>query len=478
MATPSHAWQYWKTLLTWFVAGWAALSGSGSVWGQETDLKTIHERLDRLEKQYQEVGSILNMTAKWSNGITFETPLQDFSVHLGGRVHFDIGWQTPDPSGNFPPYFDSIGFRRARLRADGDFWEVFSWLVEFDFSNGNGEATSVYIEVHQLPILGTFRVGQFKEWISLEEMTSSRFITFMDETLFNEAFGLSRRLGIGFTRTFLDERATLSGGIFAGESDPTTVLWEGAQDFVVRGTVLPIWEQDGRCMMHLGAAWKHYGYSLNPAQDDDGVVGARYRARTLRIGNGDGSPRIIQAGPLLVDEADLYGGEFAMVWGPLSIQAELAYLFNDGIVSPAATRGRRPEYWGGYVMASYFLTGEHRPYKRTSAAFDRVKPNEPFFLVKGGDEDGRRWLFGRGAWELCARWDYLDLREDGIVSTGSPPTGVLQDVVLGVNWYWTSNAKVMFNYVRAWRDSDAGTGFGANRSGRVDSFGVRFAYDF
>ncbi|MCI0640843.1 MAG: OprO/OprP family phosphate-selective porin [Gemmataceae bacterium] len=516
----------WKKLLTTAVAGCAVALGGEFASAQDSDLKALQERLDRLEKQneelrkqlnqnpvsteagidaraiegivsnylqsqakkeeakkaagpeYKEVGKDLNMTAKWSNGITFESPLKDFKVHVGGRVHYDMGWHHPDPRGNFPNYFDATGFRRARMRVDGTFWEVFNWVIEYDFAGGNAAATDVYIDVTQLPIIGTFRVGHYKEFFSLEELTSSRYITFMDRTLFNEAFGLGRRLGAGFSRDFLDQRATFSAGIFADEPDTTTALWEGAQDLVLRGTVLPIWEQDGRCLLHLGAAWKHFGYSLNPLQDDDGVVGARYRARTLRIGNGDGSPRIIQAGPLLVDEADMYGGEFALVWGPLSIQAELAYLINDGIVNPAATRGRKPEYWGSYVMASYFLTGEHRAYSRRSGAFDRVKVNEPFFLVRGSDEEGRRWLSGKGAWELTARWDYLDLREDGIVSTGSPPTGVLQDVVLGVNWYWTSNAKVMFNYVRAWRDSDAGTGFGANRSGRVDSFGIRFAYDF
>ena len=105
--------------------------------------------------------------------------------------------------------------------------------------------------------------------------------------------------------------------------------------------------------------------------------------------------------------------------------------------------------------------------------------------MKGNPEEGCRTLFGRGAWELAVRYDYLDLRDAGVVSTGNaagttPPTGILDDVVFGVNWYWTSNAKVMFNYVRCWRDSDAGNApvFGRSRDGRVDSFGVRFAWDF
>ena len=38
-------------------------------------------------------------------------------------------------------------------------------------------------------------------------------------------------------------------------------------------------------------------------------------------------------------------------------------------------------FHGGYVQASYFLTGEHMTWKRSSGTLDRVKPFENFFLV-------------------------------------------------------------------------------------------------
>jgi phosphate-selective porin len=86
-------------------------------------------------------------------------------------------------------------------------------------------------------------------------------------------------------------------------------------------------------------------------------------------------------------------------------------------------------------------------------------------------------LFGRGAWELVARWAYLDLTSDNyFVSTNadrSAGTGTLHDMVVGVNWYWNPNFKMLFNYNKTWRDSDT-----PGRSGIVDGFGFRFAWDF
>ena len=35
-------------------------------------------------------------------------------------------------------------------------------------------------------------------------------------------------------------------------------------------------------------------------------------------------------------------------------------------------------YNGGYVYASFFLTGEHMPWKRNSGQLDRIKPLSEF----------------------------------------------------------------------------------------------------
>ena len=91
-----------------------------------------------------------------------------------------------------------------------------------------------------------------------------------------------------------------------------------------------------------------------------------------------------------------------------------------------------PRFWAASLQASYFLTGEHRPYKASDGAFTRVKP------LKNYSKDG-----GQGAWELAARLSYMNLN-DGDVSGGR-----LRDLTLGVNWYLNPNVRTMWNYILA-----------------------------
>ncbi|MCY2964262.1 MAG: porin, partial [Planctomycetota bacterium] len=93
-----------------------------------------------------------------------------------------------------------------------------------------------------------------------------------------------------------------------------------------------------------------------------------------------------------------------------------------------------------YTQVGYFLTGEHRPYLKKAGAIDRVKP---FRNVKFFDNDGTGW----GAWEIAARYSYIDLNSRDIDG------GRLNDLTLGLNWYLNPNAKVQFNWIRAFLDN-------------------------
>jgi phosphate-selective porin OprO and OprP len=112
-----------------------------------------------------------------------------------------------------------------------------------------------------------------------------------------------------------------------------------------------------------------------------------------------------------------------------------------------------PTFDGFYIMGTWFITGEHRNYKRSSGTFDRVFPEHNF-------TDG-----GIGAWELAVRYSYTDLNDDGVIG------GRLNDITGGVNWYLNPNSKIQFNYVNA--KVDRGT-----TEGTAHIFQGRFAVDF
>jgi phosphate-selective porin OprO/OprP len=102
---------------------------------------------------------------------------------------------------------------------------------------------------------------------------------------------------------------------------------------------------------------------------------------------------------------------------------------------------------GCYAYVSYFVTGEARAYDRKEGAFDRIRVLSPFLWLKGHPNLGR----GPGAWELVARFAYLDFNDPNMPKTsdGLKQGDSLAETTLGVNWYLNENARLMFNYVHA-----------------------------
>lgn len=160
-----------------------------------------------------------------------------------------------------------------------------------------------------------------------------------------------------------------------------------------------------------------------------------------------------------VNDIGLLGLESAMVYGPLSFQAEYFHSAVDRSSSPEAN------FNGAYGFVSYFLTGEHRPYNRQTGVWDRVKPNENFFRVRTGEGDV---CTGMGAWEVVYRYSLLDLN-DGLVQGG-----FVRDHTLGLNWYLNPYTRLMWNYVNSHVDRTVNN----VDEGTMDIFEMRFAIDF
>ena len=92
-----------------------------------------------------------------------------------------------------------------------------------------------------------------------------------------------------------------------------------------------------------------------------------------------------------------------------------------------------------YVQTSYMLTGE------TRSGLGVVKPLRPFNLKADS--------FGLGAWELAARYQYLNIGEEVFTHGLSDPnlwTNRLGIVDVGFNWHINQYLKFMFN----WEHSD------------------------
>ena len=139
-------------------------------------------------------------------------------------------------------------------------------------------------------------------------------------------------------------------------------------------------------------------------------------------------PSFASTGSFVSDGGYVVSPEAAIVLGPFSMQGELTHAsFN-------VPRGPDPDFYGHYLMGSYFLTGEHRNYDAKEGAFGRLRPRSNFLGSDGG---------GTGAVELALRYSVLDLN-DGAVRGGE-----LRDYTLGFNWYLNPFVRLMLNYVHA-----------------------------
>jgi phosphate-selective porin OprO/OprP len=127
-----------------------------------------------------------------------------------------------------------------------------------------------------------------------------------------------------------------------------------------------------------------------------------------------------------------------------------------------------PWYQGGYFQVGYFLTGENRTYDRRLGTVGGTyisSPYTPFWLTRR-DDGGVTW--GRGAWELAARWNYLDLNSGDIAG------GKSNALELGVNWFLNTNFKMQFMYL--WQDRyHLAPG---QVPGTIDGFAIRTQFFF
>jgi phosphate-selective porin OprO and OprP len=422
------------------------------------------------------IGSDLGLRASWEEGegLVFTSAQKDFYIHLGGRLTVDFAWfqageRLQTGPGGVGPLDDGADFRRGRLRAEGTIYEVVSWVSEFAFDSPlEGDTThpgfiDVFVEINQLPYVGNFRAGHFREPFSMEALSSGNTLALFERSSPFEAFVPFRNVGMMLYNTALDERVTWASGVFRGNSHNTGNpfdVGDGEYSTTTRLTGLPWYEDEGRRLIHVGGAYSHRSFNLDRGQER-----ARFRSfPEVRTG------RYIMAdtGLITAESTDLFGAEFALNLGPFCVQSEFYHAW----VNDARLAGRitQPRFHGWYVQASYFLTGESRLYDTEDAAFDRPVPHENFFFVRNGD--GRGWNnfgLGRGAWEAAFRCAMVDVNDPGEGMNAQ----IVRDYTWTLTWYLNPNTRVQWQYVLVDRNFPA-----ADNRGLAHVFATRFHIDF
>ena len=349
-------------------------------------------------------------TVTYKDGLQLSDTDGSNTFKIGGRIMYDLGWQT----GEDKPGGSQAEVRTARIYVKGRLNGNVSYKANYDLANKDGKVAikDLYMEFDDL--YGV-RVGHFKEPQSLNYMTSSKYITMIGRAGIVNAINPGRNSGAGTSRQ-INDNTTLAFGLFKDVSNgfsDTSGQWSAT----CRATHL---FSDS---LHVGASGSSRGGSGTGISTRPG----HHMAGSVTLAD-DGSAQ----------DSSLYGLEAAWLNGPFSLQAEY--------ISQSFDTLNDAEVNGYYVTASWFLTGEHRPYSKSGGVFSRVVPSK----------DG-------GAYELTARLDHSQGEDIDTVE--------VDDLIIGINWYTGRNSRIMLNYVMA--DIDEG---GAESN--YDALLLRFQVDF
>ncbi len=363
----------------------------------------------------QPVLAMQAMETHWKNGLQFSTPDGENKISIGGRLQVDYGFFSEESGVDLEQ--GGIEMRRARLGASGTIGGNIEFKTEYDFAGAKVAFKDAWIGLKDAGFLGKFRIGHQKEPMGLETLTSSKFISFLERS-FTSAFTPSRNTGVLSSHSLGEEnQGTFSIGYFkdadgsANSQDNENKLHDEDQSSVTsRVTYLPLYEHDGKKLLHLGV-------SISARDTSAGSV--TYDSDSLAHLGED-----IVSATVAADRADLFGVEAAWVQGPFSLQGEL--------VTSTIDDDKEVSAW--YLQGTYFITGESRPYKRSSGSFTSIQP-----LNNYGED-------GKGAVELAIRFQEIDLEEMAAGETA-------EALSIGVNWHLNPNARVKFNAISASPDT-------------------------
>jgi phosphate-selective porin OprO/OprP len=280
--------------------------------------------------------------------------------------------------------------------------------------------------------------------MGLDVITSSRDLTFMEPATVLQALAPAKEAGIQIGHPVFHERGTWALGIFAGgvtDSEYGNASKKygnlmGRMTYLAIDHIAPDHPQENEYL--------HLGLSANVQYSASSVV--RYRSRPESYL----APHLIDTRDIDAQASGEAGAEAAYVHGPFSVQGEFISSF------VRQNTGDLLNFYGLYGNASWYLTGESRPYDRANGKFQRLVPRRNFNFGKDG-----AW----GALEFGARASYTDL-DSGDIHGGR--IGLLMGEL---NWYLHSHVRWMFN-------AGGGRVSGGAHEGDIVLFQTRVRIDF
>jgi len=399
-----------------------------------------------------------DLNVGWKGAPEFTNDDAQFKVR--GRILLDYVNEDINREVGVDSTASNLRGRQVFLGVEGRINSMFAYKAEGGAVNGGAWSWDDVVIEFKPNDFTSIMVGNIKI-VSLENMTSTRFTSFMDRGPFADLTDASYTLGV--VGRMNGQNWTITGGVNGASLNDADVTAPAAGtgktdanerlQVAARATFAPIDTDTDK--LHLGL-WARYRNSNSE--------GFTYQVRP----NTNYGSRFTTTGAQAYGDTDTtIGVEAAYIHGPFSVQAEYADISvqginEDGGLTPLANRRADADFQTGYVFASWFPTGEMRQYDPKKGEFGRQKVLNP---VTAG---------GTGALELLLRYDWADI-SDARTSTGGllSQAGEYTSWTAGATYYPFSYVRLMANYTQGQNDNP-----GIAQDVDVNVFQMRAQLDF
>jgi phosphate-selective porin OprO/OprP len=382
------------------------------------------------------------------NNFIIESPNGNNSLSLTGRIHFDYRGYKYDDGDNASTGTgaataassvgaDTFDIRRARLGVKYKFAKNYSGEIVFNTVGAVNVLDIAYMDINWFE-KAKFRIGQFKMPFSLEQLTSSNNIDFIERS-FVDSYIPAKEIGAqvfgeptkGMTYALAISNGLPAANAVGSEADAR----QDGKDVIGRMTFnFSEAMGDKENVTHIGAAYSQgesplaTGLGGNRATEARGV--SFYTVPTM--GHDTNFSK--------TNNRSRYNLEAALASGPFKVQGQYTVLTNDfeGLANTRFELDTKV----GYVEALWTLTGEKWADRYKAGAFGAMKPKNEF------NSD----TFTGGAWEIGVRYSKLDNKDSMHLTTAQVTSAAVgyataQTSTVGVKFIANPNFRIMADYV-------------------------------
>ena len=378
----------------------------------------------------QEVGVRVSLNPESRDGILMlSSNDKRFKYWFDNRVYFDGAFYVSDNTyqGVTHEIGNGVNIRRMRFAMKAIIWGHWGAEIDFDFGNNAVDIKDAY--VRYIGKNWQIKAGNFREPFSMETMTTSRYITFMERPYATEQ-APSRHLGIAY-KTF-NNHLFFEGGVFSSniandlirdqnKSKGTNAGWS----VTARLAWAPI--KKDKMVLHLGVAGSYRTPKIQEIGDP---------INSFRYGE-NAETEINRKKYIDTDWMEdcqtkiLFGTEIAYAVKNFRVQGEYIITRIQKDKNEVPNGEDKVKMGGFYVMGSWLVSNGDYYYNMADAEFSQIDFREN----------------KKGAFEVALRYSFMDANtfKDGsdipYIQGGSGET-----YTLGLSYYFNYNVKLMLNY--------------------------------